>query len=184
MKLEEIAQVSIGVLASREISRGGENEYKMFNLKNYDEKQEFEEVRTIKNFDDKLTQEGDLLIRLISPNRIIYIDETMENLLVPSQLCIIRPNSKKINSQYLKWYLESENGEEKIKLNITGSSIQKISVAALRQLEIPVINREKQKAITDLINLWSGQKAAMENIIKQKDLLYNTLINEIIENEG
>ena len=180
MKLEEIAQISIGVLTSRELSIDGENEYKIFNLKNYDEKQEYEDVRTFKNFDDKLTQKDDLLIRLVYPNRIIHIDETMENLLVPSQMCIIRPNSKKINSQYLKWYLENGSGKEKMMLYITGSSIQKISVAAIRKLEIPVINVKKQKAITDLINLWNDEKGTLQEIIEQKELLYNTIINEII----
>lgn len=184
MKLEEVAQVSIGVLASREISKVGENEYRIFNLKNYDAKEEYEEVHTLKNFDDKLTKEKDLLIRLVSPNRIVYIDETMENLLVPSQMCIIRPNRKKINSEFLKWYLESDMGKEKIMLNLTGSSIQKISVAALRKLEIPVLDLEKQNTITDLIKLWKKEKETLQNVIDQKDILYNALISEIIEKEG
>ena len=95
MKLEEVSQVSIGILTSREVTEIGENEYKLFNLKNYDNQEEYEDVKTLKNFDDKLTRKGDLLIRLVYPNRIIYIDGDMENLLVPSQMCIIRVDPKK-----------------------------------------------------------------------------------------
>lgn len=40
MKLGEIANVSIGILVNREVSEEGEYEYKIFNLKNYEEKQE------------------------------------------------------------------------------------------------------------------------------------------------
>ena len=115
MKLEEVSQVSIGILTSREVTEIGENEYKLFNLKNYDNQEKYEDVKTLKNFDDKLTRKGDLLIRLVYPNRIIYIDGEMENLLVPSQMCIIRVDPKKVDSQYLKWYLENERGKERIK---------------------------------------------------------------------
>lgn len=183
MKLEEVSQVSIGILTSREVTEIGENEYKLFNLKNYDNQEEYEDVKTLKNFDDKLTRKGDLLIRLVYPNRIIYIDGEMENLLVPSQMCIIRVDPKKVDSQYLKWYLESESGKERIFENITGSSIQKISVSDLRKLEVPIIALEKQKGITDLVNLWNKQKQISEEIIRQKEVLYNTYINEIIEEE-
>lgn len=183
MKLEEVSQVSIGILTSREVTEIGENEYKLFNLKNYDNQEEYEDVKTLKNFDDKLTRKGDLLIRLVYPNRIIYIDGEMENLLVPSQMCIIRVDPKKVDSQYLKWYLESESGKERILENITGSSIQKISVSDLRKLEVPIIALEKQKGITDLVNLWNKQKQISEEIIRQKEVLYNTYINEIIEEE-
>ena len=183
MKLEEVSQVSIGILTSREVTEIGENEYKLFNLKNYDNQEEYEDVKTLKNFDDKLTRKGDLLIRLVYPNRIIYIDGDMENLLVPSQMCIIRVDPKKVDSQYLKWYLESESGKERILENITGSSIQKISVSDLRKLEVPIIALEKQNGITDLVNLWNKQKQISEEIIRQKEVLYNTYINEIIEEE-
>lgn len=79
--------------------------------------------------------------------------------------------------------MENERGKERILENITGSSIQKISVSDLRKLEVPIIALEKQKGITDLVNLWNKQKQISEEIIRQKEVLYNTYINEIIEEE-
>ena len=168
MKLQEIADVSIGVLTSRESGLPGENTYKLFNIKNYDNNEEYEEVKTLRNLDNKLTQKGDLLIRLVAPNRIIYVDEKTENLLVPSHMCIIRGNRQKVNPEFLKWYLESDEGQSQMAIHIIGSSIQKISVIALR----------------DLIKLWEKQKETLSQIIKEKEALYNNLIMEIIEKEG
>lgn len=184
MKLENIAEVFIGVLTSREITNSGQYQYKMFNIKNYDLNEEYEIVRTEKVLDDKLTKKGDLLIKLIYPNRIIYIDENLEGLLVPSQMCVIRLNTPKINPEFLKCYLESDLGKEKIEPYITGSSIPKISVASLKKIEIPLINLDKQNSITDLIKLWNKEKYILRNIIEEKDMLYNSLITEIIEKEG
>lgn len=94
----------------------------------------YEKVRTQKDFSDRMTKQGDLLFRLVAPNKIIYIDKEQENLLVPSQLCIIRANKEKINPIFLKWYLESESGREKILIERIGSSIQKISIASLKKI--------------------------------------------------
>ena len=116
--------------------------------------------------------------------RYAYVDEKTENLLVPSHMCIIRGNRQKVNSEFLKWYLESDEGKSQMAIHIIGSSIQKISVIALRELEIPIIDIEKQNAIADLIKLWEKQKETLSQIIKEKEALYNNLIMEIIEKEG
>lgn len=181
MKLEEIANVSIGILLNREVSEDGKYEYKVFNLKNYEEKQEYQVVRTQNDFSNKITRKGDLLFRLVAPNKIIYIDETQENLLVPSQLCIIRPDTDKIDSIFLKWYLESQSGREKIMMELRGSSIQKISVASLKKLEIPEVDIKEQKKIKDLIEVWNQEKEVMQKIIDTKEILYSDIIEQIIE---
>lgn len=184
MKLEDVSNVSIGVLANRELNNFGEYEYKMFSLKSYDSQESYEIVKSPKNLDNKLTKKGDILIKLIYPNRVIYINENMENLLVPSQMCLIRADREKINPEFLKWYLESDMGKQKISLDVTGSIIPKISVASLKKLNIPIISLEKQRAITDLIELWNKEKNILEEIIKEKDFLYNNIITQIIEKEG
>lgn len=181
MKLEEIANISIGILVNREISEDGKYEYPIFNLKNYEEKQKYQTIRTQKDFSDKTTKKGDLLFRLVAPNKIIYVNEMQENLLVPSQLCIIRPDYNKIHPVFLKWYLESQSGKEKIMIEHIGSSIQKISVASLKKIEIPEIDRQKQESIKDLIKVWSQEKEVMQTIINTKELLYSNIIEQIIE---
>ena len=181
MKLGEMAEVSIGILMNREVSEYGNYEYKVFNLKNYEEKQAYETVKTQKDFSNKTTKQGDLLFRLVAPNKIIYIGKDEENLLVPSQLCIIRANKEMINPTFLKWYLESESGREKILIEQIGSSIQKISIASLRKIEIPEVDIKKQQNIKDLIDVWNQEKKIMQNIIETKEMLYSNIIEQIIE---
>ena len=181
MKLEEVANVSIGILVNREISENGEYQYPVFNLKNYEDKQKYQTIRVQKDFSDKTTKKGDLLFRLVAPNKIIYVDETQENLLVPSQLCIIRPDYHKIHPIFLKWYLESQSGKEKIMLEHIGSSIQKISVASLKKIEIPKVDRNEQESIKDLIEVWNQEKKIMQTIINTKEMLYSNIIEQIIE---
>ncbi len=181
MKLGEISKVLLGVLLNREEDINGEQKYKVFNLKSYEEKAAYEDFFTDKCLDEKMTQEGDLLFRLVSPNKVVYIDKKLENLLVPSQMCIIRPDKKKINAIFLKWYLENNPGQEKIKQELRGSSIQKIAVNDLRNIEIPTLEWEKQEQIEDLIELWKREKEILQLLITNKDKLYNNIIEEMIE---
>lgn len=180
MKLYKIADVYMGILLNREENKQGITKYKLFNIKNYEENIEYEDFYTDKNFDNKLTKEGDILFRLVYPNKVIYVDKQDEDLLVSSQMCIIRANSKVLHPTFLKWYLESDIGKEKIMLEMKGSTIQKISLTALKNLEIPDLEIEKQNKINDLINLWSKEKQNMKSLIESKERLYNSIIKEII----
>lgn len=185
MELDKIATVIIGILVNREANDEGQYKYNLFNLKNYEEGiYEYSEIGTKNNFDNKLTKKGDIIFRLVCPNKIVYIDEKNEGLIISSQLCIIRPNPDKIDSLFLKWYLESELCREQLLLNVTGSSIQKVSVNALRKFWIPQIDLEKQKKISNLIELSEKERNVMKKILDTKQKLYNGIIEEIIKKEG
>lgn len=181
MELGVIADVIIGVLVNREQNYQGNISYTLFNIKTCNDDKIKTKINTNKNLDRKLTKVGDILFQLTYPNNIIYIDEVLKDLLVTSQMCIIRPNEKIINSKYLKWYLESDKGREQIMLNINGSSIKKISVNDLRKINIPVLDMEKQKKISDLMELWEKEKDILQTLIQKKDFLYKSIINGIVE---
>lgn len=181
MKLGEIAKVSIGIVVNRENDDNGQFTYKLFSLKNYEENNKYEELKTNKDLSSKLAQEGDLLFRLIYPNKIIYVDKVIAGMAVPSQLCIIRPDRNIIDPVVLKWYLESESAKEQIKLHVSGSIIQTMPVSALKTIDIPEINMSTQKKIRELVNLWNEEKEISMKIIENKEQLYNRYIEEMIE---
>lgn len=184
MKLEEITNTFTGVLTTREVDKNGNNSYKLFNLKDYENQtNNYELLPTNKDLTSKKIMEGDLIFRLIYPNKILYVDEKISGMIVPSQWCIIRPNQKFVRAKYLKWYLESEDGKEKIMPSIIGSTIQKISINALKKIDIPLIKLQRQKNIEDLIELWEEEKKIMNEAINKKEILYNAIIKETIQEE-
>ncbi len=180
MKLIDIADVMIGVLTKRENNKNGENSYSLFSLKNYEEEIGFEEFKTNKNLDSKVTKKGDLLFRLLHPNKIIYVDEKLDGTLIPSQFCIIRPNKKQINPIVLKWYLESNNATNELNSKVTGSIIKSMSVANLKTLNIPYIPIEKQEDMKNLILLWEREKEIYKEILEEKGKLYNSYLEKMI----
>ena len=184
MKLKEISDVFTGVLTVRETDKEGNNLYKVFNLKEFENKTNNHDIMmSSKDLSHKAVKNGDLIFRLVYPNKIIYVDEKMEGMLVPSQWCVIRPYSNIIRAKVLKWYLESEDGKRKIMPNIIGTTIQKMSINSLKEIEIPVIKKQKQKNVEDLIELCERQKDISLKILENKQLLYDEIIREIIQEE-
>lgn len=182
MELGQVAEIFIGILVNREITNTEGYAYSLFQFANQEQnKEQYQKIKTKKCFDHKLTQKDDIIFRLVYPNKMLYVDETLENLLVPSQMCIIRTNKEKIDSGFLIWYLSSDLCKEQLQLNVAGSSIQKISVNALRKIILPNISLEKQKQIRQLIELWKKEKKVLNDIMINKEKLYNCIAQEILE---
>ena len=180
MKLEELAQVMIGILTKREMDEKGKNRYRLFSLKNYEEKKEYEEIIANKELNNKLTQKGDLLFRLLCPNKIIHVDEKLEGILVSSQFCIIRVQKEKIDPIILKWYLESPKANEDLNTKTTGSIIKTVPVANLKTLNIPSIDPKEQEKMKRLILLWEKEKEISKKILEEKEKMYNSYLEEKI----
>ncbi len=183
MKLGDVSEIIIGLTLNRELLSSGYN-YPLFSFKNMEANENFEVLSFRKKYQKEITQENDLLFRLVYPNKIVLVDKNLTNLLVSSQLCIIRPNPDLINPIFLKWYLESDLGKSNIEMQIIGTTIKKITVSSLRGIYIPNVPLETQNKISNLITEWEKEKTNLKKLIDKKDKLYNELIMEKIGNDG
>lgn len=180
MNLSEVAEVMIGVLTKREKEANGENIYLLFSLKSFEDGTEYEELKTNKDLSSKIAKQGDLLFRLLYPNKIIYVDKSISGKLVSSQFCIIRPKLEIIDPIILKWYLESSEGLEDLTSKITGSIIKTIPVAKLKTIYIPEISKEKQEKIKKVILLSEKEIEIEKKLLEEKEKLYNLYIKELV----
>ena len=183
MKLEDIADVYIGVVLKRKeaVYKGHKtNEYKVFNIRCYEEKIEYDDFHSMEDLGDYVTQKGDLIFRLSFPSKIILVDEKTEGLVINNLYCIIRCNNKKIDNEFLKWFLESKEVSRQLEKIIIGTVVKSIPVAKLRLIEIPNITFEEQRKISKLIYSWNKQKKLYNQMIIEKDNYYNSIVNKVI----
>ena len=187
--LEDITQINIGIVLKRKeamYKSKDTNDYKIFNLKNYEEKIEYEDFYSQENLHNYIAKKGDLLFRLAFPIKIIEVDDEIEGLLINNQYCIIRMcdfNNLTYNIDFVKWFLESDRTKNQLERYLIGTSVKTVPVAKLRKLKIPAVSAEKQKKLSSLINNWDRQKILYTKIIKEKDNYYNAIITKIIEGE-
>ena len=187
--LEDITQINIGIVLKRKeamYKSKDTNDYKIFNLKNYEEKIEYEDFYSEENLDNFIAKKGDLLFRLAFPIKIIEVDDEIEGLLINSQYCIIRMcdfDNLTYNIDFVKWFLESNMAKNQLEKYLIGTSVKTVPVAKLRKLKIPAVSVEKQKKLSSLINNWNRQKILYTKIITEKDYYYNAIITKIIKGE-
>lgn len=183
MKLEDVADVHIGVVLKRKeaVYKGNKtNKYKVFNIRCYEEKIEYDNFYSMEDLGDYITQKGDLIFRLSFPSKIILVDGKTEGLLINNLYCIIRCNNRKIDKEFLKWFLESKEVSRQLEKIIIGTVVKSIPVAKLRLIEIPNITFEEQRKISKLIYSWNKQKKLYNQMIIEKDNYYNSIINKVI----
>ena len=95
---------------------------------------------------------GDVLLNITggSIGRCYYVDETLGRANVNQHVSIIRPT--KIETKYLKYYLQSECGQLQIALLQTGGNREGLSAAALSQFTIVYPLKEEQHAIASYLD--------------------------------
>lgn len=98
---------------------------------------------------------------------------TENNFVIASSLVIIRPDLKKINSDYLKYCLMSEFVQEQLRSLLVGSALKRVSVRKNANLQfVYTNNKEEQKRIVTYLNfICSEINAALEDKKKQLDTL-------------
>ena len=186
MFLEDITQITIGVVLKRKEAKyktKNSYEYKVFNLKSYEEKIEYDIFYSEENLEHFVARKGDIIFRMSFPLKVIEVDGEIDAKLINNQYCIIRVSDKhnKIyNIEFIKWFLESNNAKRQFEKTLIGSSVKSVPVAELRQLEIPNIDSKKQEKISELVNIWNKEKNLYKKIVKEKDKYYNSIINKII----
>lgn len=183
MKLENIADVYIGVVLKRKEAtyKGTKaNHYKTFNIKCYEENIDYDDFYSMEDLSNYITQKGDLIFRLSLPSKIILVDEKTEGLLINNLYCIIRCKNKKINNEYLKWFLESKNARQQLEKFVIGTQVKAIPVAKLRLIDVPKIKLDEQEKISKIIYNWDKQKQLYNEMINEKEKYYNSIINKVI----
>lgn len=188
MKLDEIADISTGlVLARKKSSTNKGFKYELLTLKSFNENgyiedeylDDFTSEEKIKN--QYLTQEGDIIVRLSSPNTAIYITKEYKNMVIPSLFAIIRNKSKDINSQFIQAYLNSEKCKRQLAADTIGSAVSIVKTSSFKDIKIPEYTLEKQNKIIELNKLVIKEKKILEQFIDEKNKYHKTIMSKMFK---
>ncbi len=188
MRLEEIAEISTGLVLSRKKSSTNKGlTYELLTLKSFNENGYIEDdylddfISEEKIKSQYLTQEGDIIVRLSSPNTAIYITKEQENIVIPSLFAIIRNKSKTINSQFIQVYLNSEKCKRQLAADTIGSAISIVKTSSFKDIKIPEYTLEKQNMIIELNKLVIKEKKILEQFIDEKNKYHKTIMSKMFK---
>lgn len=125
----------------------------------------------------QLVEHGDVIVSLVRPNlnAVAIIEEQSQNLQVASTgYCVLRCNQM-IYNRYLFYFCQSETFVNSMTAQATGASYPAVSNSIVKNCEIPLPERNKQKEIADildkvtsLISLRKQQLSKLDELVKAR----------------
>jgi|LWDU01.1.fsa_nt_gi restriction endonuclease S subunit len=184
MKLKDIAKIKTGLVLSRKKAALYEVRisYKQLTLKSFSNStainlftlDDFSSADEIKS--DYLTQEGDVVVRLRAPSTAIYIDKSMQGLVVSSLMVMIRLNDPNINNKFLAHYLNSGSIQRIFNIAIKGTAIPMIGTRDVAELDVNLPSLAQQNKTVKIMSLlYREQEILKELSIKKQIFTQNTL---------
>ena len=181
VKLDEIADVSIGALTTRFSKRyeGPKQETKVLYFKGKEIYTESEEIAA--DIDDKyLSHKGDIIFRLSEPQFALKVDgeNIKEGVLISSKFAIIKVHED-INPDFLAALLNSNIVKNQLNKYSEGMVIKQVKVKDLSKIKltIPALDEQNEYVesivlIDDEINLY--KKLITENMNLKEAILQKT----------
>lgn len=125
----------------------------------------------------QLVECDDIIVSLVRPNlnAVAVVENSSENLQVASTgYCVLRCNQA-VYSRYLFYFCQSETFINRMTVQATGASCPAVSNSIVKNCEIPLPERNKQKEIADildkvtgLISLRKQQLAKLDELVKAR----------------
>jgi len=190
LKLGKISKINTGLVLNRKKAESEETakmKYKLLTLKSIKNNGKIEREYLEKFYSNEvlaenyITSKGDIILRISEPNTAVFINEDLEGILVPSQFCLIKVDEKKINPEFLAWYLNSEYVKKEIQKSLIGSAIGIIKTIFLNELEVKIISMEKQEKIIKITELKEKEEELLNKLIEEKQKMYSYLTKKIFE---
>lgn len=127
-----------------------------------------------------LSLKDDVIIKITPPYTAVCIDDETKGLVVPSQFIIIRLTENFLIPGYLAMFLNSDRVKKYIAITATGMTVPMIKTGTMRELEIPILQLEKQTQIAEVSKLIIQERHLLYKMISKKEKYYQALTEALI----
>ncbi len=179
------SQYTLGIFEKKGLISDKKTEYRILTSSDIENEMIcWEELHYIDMKDDKFDkfaiQYGDVVVTSKSSKvKTAVVDIVPEDkILVTGGMIIVRPDQNKLNSTYLKMFLDSERGQAALKRVQKGSIVVTVTAKSLSSIEIPMINIEKQTKKATRYNEKLSTLAAYKQEIERIKASLKTLFEE------
>ena len=98
---------------------------------------------------------------------------------VLSSIAILRPDVKKINPYYLRYYMLSEEIVNYVSINyVTGAALKRVILKGIKEIPVMLPPIELQNKFADSVKQIDKQKFKIEKSLKEMQELYESLMNK------
>lgn len=187
-KIQELAITFSGYTFRDGIQASELGKLKLIQSKNIEELADLSTLTVLEefsNYEKYLLQDKDILIISKGNNNAVnMLSLTQEGQLIiaTAAFIIIRVNKDMIDPGFLTWYLQLEETQEILKSYQRTSTVPNLSIKAILDLKVPLLNMEKQRKLGQLHQLHQKRKQLSVNLEKKRSKLIDLQLSNIIAN--
>lgn len=169
------------------------DEYQYVDISSIDSENLSVDLNSVKQFKGKdapsrarkKIEKGDILFSTVRPNlkRIAIVDFPTFNSLASTGFAVLRPDSNKVNPNYMGTITCSGIVTDQVLPQVRGAAYPAVSDNDIFNAEIPIPERKKQDEIAEKFIAVQGYK---KNLIKQGELfkeLFESTLNKVMRGE-
>lgn len=133
-------------------------------------------------FENKITKEGDIVIKLSSPYDCALLEKKDEGLLIPSYCGLLRGiKTDTVYPRFLSGYLNSDHVREQLLMGVNASAASMIRQHALQSLELLLPTMAEQILIGDAYWYSCQKKAIYEEYVRVQQRTSDAIIQMAIQ---
>ncbi len=145
---------------------------------------ELEETKVEESVNPRyLTEYNDIVMRSSEPFSASVIEQNAENLIVTSNLYVLKEISEKVLPEYLCIYLNSKQAMRQLVRHVSQSTISTISIKTIAELDVIIPTIETQQRIIDISNTAHKEIELLEELLNAKQVLSNSVIESLISDK-
>ena len=115
--------------------------------------------------------------------KIAYIDKMDMPATLNGGVFVVRDNSNRVIQKFLMYYLTSSYFLNWMKQNHTQGSIQHLTQALLSKFTIPVVPKDKQRQIIEILDAFTNSIQNLEAQLKEREKQYEYYRNKLLKLE-
>ena len=114
----------------------------------------------------KLTQAGDIVVKLSTPYDVAYITEEDAGLLITSFCIIIRNRGKEVSSEFLTAFMNSGVYRRQVLSKVSGATVPMLTMGKIKEVRIKVLDVDKQEQVAEYYKIVSEKEKVLTQIIE------------------
>ena len=132
---------------------------------------------------DKLTKEGDIIIKLSTPFDSATITNSTKNCIVPSFCATIRNNSidSLVTTDYLQAFLNSSICKKQLENMVLGIPMTIISIGMIKDIVIPIPNKRHQEQIGQAYRKMQEKHKILKQIFELENKKNEIIFKELMQ---
>lgn len=136
--------------------------------------------------DRYLTHNNDILVRMFTPLKCCLINSEEENLVVPSQFCILKLKDSfrdLILPEYLYLVMRNKDFSKQVQKLEEGFQLRSIKTSSIAKIKINIPDIATQEKLINVSNLITRKEKLMSELIIQEKLYNETILEKLIKGE-